>query len=480
MRFLTLAVVATVAGLFAGCAQHKPLRVEAEGAQLKGVTAATTQPTDAGPSGGAYVTNFRNEGDQIVFEADVPAGFYEVRIGYRSPSGPKGFMLKAGDMELGGMFDKTGEGFVVHRAGFVELPAGRNEITLKKGWGYYDVDYLELQKTNPPKPPVTPPVKLADPNATAPARALMAYLTDIYGRFTLSGVYSYEDAKYVQELTGKYPAIMGGDLMDYSPSRVERGTRPAGTVEKLIDEARAGSIITISWHWNAPAGLIDKELTDDRGNKFDARWYKGFNTNATTFDVAAALANPQSEEYRLLIRDIDVISAEMKKLADAGVPVLWRPLHEAEGKWFWWGAKGPEACNQLWRLMYERMTQHHQLHNLIWVWNSIDPAWYPGDDVVDIIGVDAYTAISDPLAGPWRNLQERLTGKKLLAITEFGKVPDVPRMHRYGAWWSYFVSWSGELGPKGMAKEEVQRIYRHPRVLNRELLPRFVKQPQQQ
>ena len=72
--------------------------------------------------------------------------------------------------------------------------------------------------------------------------------------------------------------------------------------------------------------------------------------------------------------------------------LLWRPLHEASGKWFWWGAKGAAPCKALWNLMYDRMVNHHGLTNLIWVWNSdgADYEWYPGDDKVDILARDFY------------------------------------------------------------------------------------------
>ena len=114
----------------------------------------------------------------------------------------------------------------------------------------------------------------------------MAYLADVYGRFTLSGVYSYDDARYVQKgVAGEVPGDHGRGSDGLLPYPVARGTNASGTVERLI-EAAGGSLVTISWHWNAPAGLIDKELVDDRGNKFNALWYKGFNSNATNFDVA--------------------------------------------------------------------------------------------------------------------------------------------------------------------------------------------------
>ena len=76
-----------------------------------------------------------------------------------------------------------------------------------------------------------------------------------------------------------------------------------------------------------------------------------------------------SEGCYAMIQDIDAVSEQLKKLADADVPVLWRPLMEAGGDWFWWGASGADAYRWLWELMYTRMTEYHQLNNLLWIWN---------------------------------------------------------------------------------------------------------------
>src|SRR5699024_12023865 len=85
----------------------------------------------------------------------------------------------------------------------------------------------------------------------------------------------------------------------------------------------------------------------------------------------------------------DVCSSDL----DAGVPVLWRPLHEFDGQWFWWGKGGPKNFRRLWQLMYNRFTMHHGLNNLIWVLGysgEIENGWYPGDEYVDISGADTY------------------------------------------------------------------------------------------
>lgn len=60
-------------------------------------------------------------------------------------------------------------------------------------------------------------------------------------------------------------------------------------------------------------------------------WWRGFYTDSTDFNIATAMANPGGANYTLLLRDIDIIAKQLHRLQDAGVPVLWRPLHEAEG-----------------------------------------------------------------------------------------------------------------------------------------------------
>ena len=297
---------------------------------------------------------------------------------------------------------------------------------------------------------------LVDPQATAATHTLMARLVADYGKSTWSGQY-YEtnDLVHIRAASGLKPAIIGADFMDYSPSRVAIGGPPAGLTEAMITFSREGYVVTLSWHWNAPSGLL---------NSHDQPWWRGFYTDASTFDVAAALADTNSTAYAQILRDIDAIAVQLKKFSDAGVPVLWRPLHEADGGWFWWGAKGPGPFKALWRLLYQRLTDYHHLHNLIWVYTGEKPDWYPGNDVVDIIGVDAYPKDpGDRLLPKWQGLQTRFKGEKLVALTEFGGVPEVERMQASGVWWAYFVSWSGTT--RSVPDATVARVYRAPSVI---------------
>jgi mannan endo-1,4-beta-mannosidase len=440
------------------------IRLEAEDAQQFGTQVSHAR---AGYSGTGYVTGFTGDNAHIVWHLHSSGGIYSVQVRYSAPNGQKGFDLAVNGSKVSGMFPVTADVFATAEAGRVELRPGDNEIDLNRGWGWFDVDYVELTPTAVPSPPPKPPRSLCDPLAEGNAKKLFDELIDHYGSQTLSGQYDFGDSDFVRSTVGVTPAILGGDLIDYSPTRVAFGANPNNEAEKLIEAARKGQTVTISWHWNAPTDLINKKYKDAQGNEVDASWYKGFYTVATTFDLSKAV-EPDSPNYPFLLRDIDAIAVQLKKLDEAGVPVLWRPLHEAEGGWFWWGAKGPEPFKKLWRLLYHRLTEVHHIHNLIWVYSSgTNPEWYPGDEYVDVVGIDAYPQDQeDPLSSTWDTLEGRFQGKKLLAISEFGGVPNVERMRRFGVFWDYFVSWSGDLGAKGVPSARLKKIYLEPRVLN--------------
>lgn len=323
---------------------------------------------------------------------------------------------------------------------------------------------------------------LKTPNPHINAVRLMHYLTDIYGENILSGQQLAEDSfelDAIYDITGKYPAVIGLDFMDYSPSRVERGTKGTDT-EKAIKWWKDGGIVTFCWHWNAPMDLIDKEP--------DQNWWSGMYTRATTFDFSRGLEDPQSEEYRLMIRDMDAIAAELKKLQEEGVPVLWRPLHEASGGWFWWGNKGAEPYKKLWRLMFDRLTEYHKLNNLIWVWNGLDTDWYPGDDVVDIIGEHAYLETRDysPLEDEFRKAEQYSEEHKMIALTENGPVPDPDLILEKKLKWLWFCTWSEtpvvnkertQYSEEFTEEWMLKKVYEHEYVITKEELPDLKNYP---
>ncbi|WP_229399600.1 glycosyl hydrolase [Micromonospora okii] len=430
---------------------------EAESGALTGVTVETAA---AGYSGTGYVAGFDAPDDQVtVTVPDSPGGLFELTVAYRAPYGQKTASLLLNGAGHGDVVLPATDQWATAAAGRVLLRAGDNTIAVRNNWGWYEIDALHLTPVAP-RPPHQVTGALVNPDADAPARALMRYLAAHYGKDVLSGQQDMGGVRWLEENVGKAPAIAGLDMMDYSPSRVERGTTSTEVENALAWDARGG-IVTFAWHWNAPSGLIDTPGKE---------WWRGFYTDATTFDVAAALADPDSADHRLLIRDIDAIAVQLTRLRDAGVPVLWRPLHEAEGGWFWWGAKGPGPAKQLYRLMYDRLTAHHRLTNLIWVWNSISPDWYPGDDVVDVVSVDSYPAVGDhgPLSGSYDKLVSLGGDRKLVALGEVGPIPDPELTRAYRAGWSWFVTWSGDFLTDGRwnSPDFLRRVYRDdPHVL---------------
>ena len=255
-------------------------------------------------------------------------------------------------------------------------------------------------------------------NATENKGSLLKYLNDIYGKKIISGQMDDKYLAYIIETTGgKSPAMMGYDFNGICPS--QGGNNDAA---KAINWVKIkGGIAQFQWHWISPNA--------------DGDFY------SHAFNLGNALNDTTSSSYKNMIRDIDLVAGEMKKMKEAGVPILWRPLHEAEGKWFWWGYSGGEACKKLYRLMYDRMVNKFKLDNLIWVWTSYGKTkenWYPGDDVVDMIVWD-YPDYST--AGSWSQYQQMFGGKgKMFGIGEDGKLTDPAILTSQG--WLYFMTWA--------------------------------------
>lgn len=431
---------------------------EAENAALKGVNVSKSR---VGYSGAGYVTGFDTDGDQITFTVEIEPGLYELVIGYATPSGEKGYDLTVNGQKSSGMLTGKHETFVEHAAGKVLFKTGKNTIIIGKGWGWFEIDYIKVKSATVQKP-LKPPTSLTDPQADPTARALFTFLVDLYGEKILSGQQDLQDINYIVSKIGKSPAIGVFDLIDYSPTRIQFGANPAGSVEKWLDWAnKGGGIVSMSWHWNAPTDLI---------NTTGKEWWRGFYTDATTFDLAKALADKNSQCYKLLLHDMDAIAEELQKFRDADMPVLWRPLHEASGGWFWWGAKGAEPFKELWRLMHDRFVNVLGLHNLIWVYTHADPTWYPGDDVVDVVSMDIYTDASSSMSGEWEGTQKLFNGKKLVILSESGTLPDPVKMRTYAVWWSWFSVWSGDFIRKADVNL-LKRVYTDPDVVTLDKLP---------
>ncbi|MDQ6422881.1 glycosyl hydrolase [Paenibacillus sp. LHD-117] len=464
---LGIAAVAFAAWGLTACSggnEENVRRFEAEDGTMRGVNVAADS---VGYSGEGYVTGFDAEDDQLTLKLEAPEkGLYELRIGYRSVSGDKTARLSLNGEPFGDLKLAASDTFTESDGGKVWLEEGENELSIHSYWGWYDIDYVTIAKAEPRAEHDVRRV-LSNPNASAEAMALHDFLVAQYGKVILSGQQTLKDALQLKWDYGKLPAIAGFDLIEYSPTRRQNGST-SKEIEDIQQWHELGGITTLAWHWNAPANLVNSEQQP---------WWKGFYKEGTTFDLPGALAAPESEGYKLILRDIDAIAEQLKRLEEARIPVLWRPLHEAEGGWFWWGAHGPESAKQLWRLLYDRIVSVHGIDNLIWIWNSESADWYPGDDVVDIVSIDSYPEPGDygPVSASYEKLVKLVGDKKLVAMTENGAIPDPDRLVQYKANWSWYCTWTGEFIRDGShnGKEHIRKVLEHEYVMTLDELPDF-------
>ena len=436
-----------------------------------------------------YVGHFSEDTSSVVFTVNVPQkNSYDIIVSSAAQKGKGGKInnVLVNGKQVGEFKTPDSGTFTESSAGRVFLEKGKVEITIQKYWGWMYVDYIYIRRSDDMSSSAyNVSAELVNPNADDNAKRLMKFIIDIYGKKTQSGQCGEgadsDDFTAVYSVTGKYPAVMMLDMIDYSPSRVDYGAW-GGSVEAAVDWYNSGGIVKFLWHWNAPKDLIDSE---------ERRWWSGFYTDATTFSLANALNGEDEEGYALLISDIDAIAFQLTRLRDAGVPVLWRPLHEASGGWFWWGDSGAENFKKLWILMYERLTFHHGLNNLIWIWNGQDKDWFPGAEYADLVGEDIYAPKRDygSYANKFFEIVEYLNelgAMKAIGLTECGVVPDIEAMERDKAMWFMFAVWNndfvrsgntGEYSQEYTESSHLKKMYNDKRVITLDDLPDLKNYP---
>lgn len=433
---------------------------EAESGVLTGVNVAKST---SGYSGTGYVTGLDKAMDKVTVTVNVAEkGFYKLVIRYNSLSGEKSqYVIVNNGGASSVVFPKTTSWTDIDGGKYL-LNAGANTITVQSSWGWMDIDKFTLYNTTKNVYNITK--ELVNPNATAETKSLYQFLLSKFNSKIISG---QTDTYYpeVKTLSGQSAMIRGFDFQHFTqgyPYVWKNGAHTFGwhddgSVKKAIDWYNATGkkgMVTIQWHWHSPTGGLAGTNT--------------FYTKETTFDVTKAVING-TVENTLILRDIDSIATQLGKFRSAGVPVLWRPLHEAGGAWFWWGAKGPKACKDLFYILYDRLIHHHQLNNLIWVWSTPETDWYPGNDFIDIAGHDSYPGVYnyDVQKNTFDRLFNLTQGAKLIAMTENGPIPDPNDCLALDAPWAYFVSW-GDLVTAQNSSEHIKEVFNNPHVLTLE------------
>ncbi len=303
-------------------------------------------------------------------------------------------------------------------------------------------------------------VSAADPvntNSTAPVRQLLNYLASGYQKKTLTGFAtlsidqdSYSGINYV--VTGKREAIQALDMewTDISP---------AGMQQIVNDYKRTGTILGFHWHWFFDG---DSAWKDQRTNQVNV----------------ANVVMPGTWENTEAMAELSKVADALQYLNTNGVPVIWRPLHEISGGWFWWSdLNNPTNSAALYSMIYNYFTNVRHLNNLLWVWNTggnIDPRFYPGDPYVDLVGDDIYNSDyqngRDVYWASWNGLKA-VAPSKMIALCECGELPN-PDLMQSGASppWLYALMWFG-AGQYGNPRDWTIYAERHQWMITRDELP---------
>lgn len=432
---------------------------------LNGIEICYSTATMLKKEGRYYMDCLIAEKDYIEFEAMLSDdGYYSLVIEHASDGDSYHNILIDGAY-YGGVLCKSAKGHTVTKTCPIYLENGLHKLRLLRNWGElcFFAMYPEFIKGE--KEVHMPKFELSNPNASKECRDLIDYFRSIYGKRIITGQhtdFNRADIAYIKQRTGQTPAMAGFDVMSYSGSTYTdemkwETIRGLSGCKRNIDAAiewavESRGLVTLCWHWYSPSKGRDKS----------------FYTANTDFDLAQAL-DEKAEDYKLILRDLDLIAEQLKRLRDKDISVLWRPLHEADGGWFWWGAKGAKAFKELYRLMYDRFTVMHGLNNLIWVLTAPTEDWYPGDDVVDLNTIDVYAPEANP--GPLCLEYEKVRGvrnNKPVGLGEIGTVPDLYTIMKESPW-LWFMIWYGFSYEEQHNKpENLRKFMNAPAALNLE------------
>lgn len=296
-------------------------------------------------------------------------------------------------------------------------------------------------------------------DASTQARELYSYLLSISGKKIITGQHDYLESpdelnNKVQKISQSYVGVHGYEMGAISGQSADtEAEQRKNVVDSAIHWSRSGGIVTMTFHEALPGrpqswANVQAKVSQTEFNKY---------------------VTPGTAQYDLLIADLDQVAVTLKQLRDAGVPVLWRPYHEMNGDWFWWGNKN--NFNQLWNIMYDRFVNTHQLNNLLWVWSPNAPnsytfpytPKYPGDDKVDILAVDIYN--NDFKQSHYEELLG-LAGNKPIAIGEHGEMPSSEVLQAQPKW-VYSMTW-GNMLTDNNTTDQIQDYMNDSRSLTRD------------
>jgi hypothetical protein len=291
-------------------------------------------------------------------------------------------------------------------------------------------------------------VEPVNPDLSPEARAVLNYLHEQSGKKVLAAQHGdTKEYEYVHETTGKYAAIWGTDLIfEYRNDK---------RMDDVIGWWKKGIIPSTMWHWGAPSVG------------------EGYENSKGKIDVNQCFIEG-TPEHKAMWADLKRIADHLTKLRDANVPVIWRPMHECSGGWFWYDKSGGEAFQKLWRTTYDYFTKERKLNNLIWVLcydGSPGKDYDPGAQYYDIVAADTYDRRTDPHMSMYKATQAVSVPGKLVAFHECGIPPDTEQCVKEGANWSWFMNWDQHVFR--VDKAYLTKVYNSDATITLDELPKW-------
>ncbi len=315
--------------------------------------------------------------------------------------------------------------------------------------------------------------KPVSPDASKEAKALLDLFYRTSGKYTFTGQHNYpatkdRNSRFAAKYIGQTPAIWSSDMGFAKAGDTDSYLARPDIVKEAIRQHKKESIITICWHAVPPTADEPVTFQPDRNNP--APPGKLASVQGQLLDQQFKdILTPGTELYKKWEAQVDSVAVYLKQLRDAHVPVLWRPYHEMNGDWFWWGGRVVEnSTAALYRQLFDRYTKVHNLNNLVWVWSVDRPStpirkfsnFYPGNDYLDILALDVYG--SDFNQAYYDSLMSLSKGKPIV-LGEVGNPPTLDILDKQPNW-GYWVIWAGMV--RNLTKKEHQVLVNDPRMLS--------------
>jgi mannan endo-1,4-beta-mannosidase len=307
--------------------------------------------------------------------------------------------------------------------------------------------------------------------ATPEARALLKYIQGLRGNYILPGQHNFpisgdRNSQFAADYIGKTPPVWSQDFGFSEEGDKDSYLARPDIIREAIRQHKAGAIINLCWHAVPPTA--EEPVTFQPLPGYDSTALASVQGQLLDQQFKDVLT-PGTALHKQWLKQVDEIASFLKQLQDANVPVLWRPYHEMNGDWFWWGGRyeGKYTTAALYRQIFDRMVKHHKLTNLLWVWSVDRPSqpgrefvnYFPGTEYLDVLSLDVYG--NDFKQSYYDDLME-LSKDKPLVLGEVGNPPSTEIIEKQPNW-VYWVVWSGMV--RGTSNADYDKLLAHPRVI---------------